>query len=118
MDQIQTNNQRIVINKGYEIIAFNLSDFLYAKADGNVCEIYLLNKPSIRCTFGMNELKRYLEEHLFIMDLHRSYLVNLNNAIRVYTGNNSFIELTNKVRLPISRRKKEQLIKSFSLLTI
>lgn len=119
MNEIQTNNhQRIVINKGYEIIAFNVSDFLYAKAEGNVCEIFLINESSIGCNFSMKELRNFLYEHLLIVETHRSYLVNLLNVVKIYTGKNSFVELTNKERIPISRRKKDELIKSFSELTV
>jgi len=118
MSQIQTNNQRIVINKGYEIIAFNVSEFLYAKADGNICEVYLFNKEPIKCCFDMKSLRVQMQNYSYIIDTHRSYLVNMCNVVRINTGCKPFVELHNQVKLPISRMKKEQAVEVFTVFCI
>jgi len=114
MSEIQTKNQRIVINKGYEIIAFNVSDFLYAKADSNVCVIHLLNKGSMIVGYSIKELEGLFKNYPNIIKVHRSNIINLHNVVKINIGCKPFAELCNNATVPISRAKKEQVAMQYA----
>lgn len=87
-----------------------VNQFLYARAEGNYIEIYQHNDGEIikllkRMT--LTSLHKYLSEFPFILKTHRSYLVNIQNEIKV-SGNAKGLWIDfqniNMEAIPVSRK--------------
>ena len=76
------NNILIPTNVKKEIIEFNVNDLMFAKSEGNYVTLYQKSKNSIEnhlYRISLNELKTHLKDYPYIIQVHRSYLVNILN---------------------------------------
>jgi two-component system LytT family response regulator len=85
-----------------------LSDIIYIEGDRNYTKIHLHQKPYL---FTSKTLGQYEEQLNFLpfYRMHKSYLVNLDYAQHIESGN--IMLLKNGLELQISRNKKEELIR-------
>jgi len=77
------NNILIPTNVKKEIIEFNVNDFMFAKSEGNYVILYQKSKNSIEnhlYRISINDLKSYLKDYPHLIQVHRSYLVNILNV--------------------------------------
>lgn len=88
----------IQLKERLEIITVN--EILYCKADANYTIIYFENRPKVIVSKTLKTVCAVLS-HPFIR-IHQSYLVNIEKVSSIDTQ----IELINKIKLPISRAKK------------
>lgn len=75
-------NILIPTNVKKEIIEFNVNDLMFAKSEGNYVTLYQKSKNSIEnhlYRISLNELKTHLKDYPYIIQVHRSYLVNILN---------------------------------------
>lgn len=86
----------------------NPEDFIYAKADGNYLEVYIVNqeKPErhiVRLT--IKELTKQLSDFSFIYKTHRSYIVNTNKITKVSGNAQGYLLSTSYPleKIPVSR---------------
>jgi len=85
-----------------------LSDIIYIEGDRNYTKIHLYQKPDL---FTSKNLGQYEEQLNFLpfYRMHKSYLVNLDYAQHIESGN--IMVLKNGLELQISRNKKDELIR-------
>ncbi len=85
-----------------------LSDIIYIEGERNYTRIHLHQKPYL---FTSKTLGQYEEQLNFLpfYRMHKSYLVNLDYARYIESGN--ILVLENGLELQISRNKKEELIR-------
>ena len=108
----QLDNIKAALNKrgnkikipcyGYTEIV-NIQDIFYLRADLGCVEVHLSNKKIIS-TLGLPSITKLLGQN-FIRS-HRSFIVNLDKVIRYYSKNGE-IELSNGVKIPVARRRKD-----------
>lgn len=97
---------------GYKLI--NSDKILYCKADINYTIIKLIDNSSFIISKTLKKIEELLPNNLFLR-IHKSYLVNIN-AIKEYNNKEgSFLIISNQERLPISSRKKTEIIEKLSL---
>lgn len=90
-------------------IKFRLSEFIYAMADGNYVEFYLLNqKGNISRHIKRNTLagtEEQLRNYPAVQRVHRSYLVNIHKIDSVSGNAQGYkLALTNiPAKIPVSR---------------
>jgi two-component system LytT family response regulator len=84
-----------------------VSDILYIEGDRNYSRIHFVNKTTQYVSKTMRHYEELLDFKPF-MRIHKSYLVNLDYADRILTGN--VLVLKDDTELQISREKKESLI--------
>ena len=93
----------LTIKNKSEILFLRLDDILYIQADGNYCNIYLVDGGVINTlTYQRAEMARMLEEQLskealsrFAL-LGRSYLVNTDYVLRIQPGKHLLTFRVNK----------------------
>jgi two-component system LytT family response regulator len=85
-----------------------LKDILYIEGDRNYTKIYLNQKPYLFTSKTLGQYEEYLN-FLPFYRLHKSFLVNLDYAQHIESGN--VLVLKNGQELQISRNKKEELIR-------
>jgi len=93
---------------GYELIPLN--NIMYCESKSNYTNICLNNNQQILVSRTLKDIEELLDTEPFFR-IHNSYLVNLQYAIRYTKGEGGFLVLNNDITLPVSRNKKEELLK-------
>lgn len=114
LEQIDSRkDQTKILLKGsnsMEVVAF--VDILCVEASGSYSKIFFLNgkeNKSIVMSRPIAEYEELLPPNLFYR-IHKSFLVNCRQIEKLEKGDNCFVILKNKVKLPVSRRKYAGLI--------
>lgn len=80
----------------------------YFKANGRFIEVFISRKKSYTSNISLKKLEEMLPKNLFVR-IHRGYIVNILYVYRIDIGRDRII-LENDNVLPLSRRKKNQLL--------
>lgn len=94
--------------RGFELVALN--DIVYCESSSNYTTINLNNGHPIIISRTLKDMEELLDMHPFFR-VHNSFLVNLQYAIRYLRGEGGILELKNNITIPVSRNRKEQLLK-------
>ena len=86
---------------------------LYCESDGNYTRVHLLGNRPVVISRPLKEMEQILEGRLFFRT-HKQYLVNLNFIARYNKGDGGEVELTNAIRVPVARNRKEAFLQMFS----
>lgn len=116
------DNSLIISNKS-EVLYLRLDQILYIQADGNYCDIHLVDGSVLNTlTYQRAEIARMIHEQVseeysrqFVM-LGKSYLVNINYVLRVQPSRQQLTFIVNqfgticKINLKATRKALNQLI--------
>lgn len=86
-------------------------EIMYVESDGNYSKITKENKEALFISKPLKEMEEMLKAYHFIR-IHHSYVVNPNYISRYVKGDGGYVILKNGEHLNVSRRKKEDLLKS------
>ena len=86
-------------------VFFNESDIIYCKAEGCYTSIHLKDNQTLTISKVLKSLESLLSNERFCR-CHRSYLVNKEQVL-YYNNKNGCLVLSNKVEIPVSKRKLE-----------
>jgi len=100
---------------GYELIPLN--NIMYCESKSNYTNICLNNNQQILVSRTLKDIEELLDAEPFFR-IHNSYLVNLQYAIRYTKGEGGFLVLNSDITLPVSRNKKEELLKLITHLSV
>lgn len=100
---------------GYELISLNT--IMYCESNSNYTIVFLNNSQQITVSRTLKDIEELLNVQPFFR-IHNSYLVNLQYAVRYIKGQGGFLILNNEVSLPVSRIKKEELLKLITHLSV
>jgi len=106
--QIQTKGKQVFCN---------IQDILYFEAFGQITYIFLQNGTKIESNKTLGVIEEGLDKNLF-MRIHKSFTVNVQFVTAIISKNGSFVELSNSIKVPLSRRKKKEIslaIREFKL---
>lgn len=103
-------SKKIVLRSAESINLVNISDILWCAADGSYTKFRILGQPDLLVSGHLKEYEELLIGHKFYRP-HNSYLLNLDHVIRFEKSEGGKIIMTDGSMLPVSTRKKEQLIK-------
>ncbi len=108
---IEGHSKRLLlsVSDGIEIVHEN--EILYCKADANYTEIHLKERKMIVVSKNLAQIEKLLDQQFFFR-IHHSYLVNLTAIKRFRQTDGSEIILFNQTSLPVSRRKKMDLLEA------
>jgi len=101
-------------HKGMHIV--NVNEIIRCEADDYYTKFYIKNQQ--RTIMVSKTLKYYnniLEENEFIR-VHKSHLVNINFIKTYVKSDGGYILLTNEDKIPVSRRKKELVLRALESL--
>ena len=102
--------KRIVVNTLKESEIIDLSDIYYIEAENVYSILYLLGDKKLVCS--QRSLKDYdemLADKGFFR-CHKSYLVNLSHIVSLDKQDNHDIILKNHTKIPLARRRKDELL--------
>lgn len=105
-------NNTLIINseQGYKLI--KIDDIIRIEADGNYSFIYTEDGKRAISSKNLKLFEKYLENYDFVR-IHNSHLINLAKIDNLNTKEALEVIMTNGEVLPISVRKKQDLIKKF-----
>lgn len=93
------------------LLFYNISDIIHLEANSNYTNIYLINKIKITASKTLKEFEELLPDDIFFRT-HHSHLINLNYIKRYIKGDGGQIELQNGSYVDVSRRKKDEFLKT------
>jgi two-component system LytT family response regulator len=96
-----------------EIKFIPFEDISYCLASNNYATIFTRNGSSYLCAKTLKEIESKLPSDLFIR-IHHSYLVNIQFITSLKRHSNE-LEIDNKIILPISRSRKNELYELFNV---
>jgi two-component system LytT family response regulator len=103
------SNSKIAIRSLDTIKYITTQSIVRIEADRSYCTLHLENGVKITSSKNMNHYEHLLPNAEFIK-VHRSHIININKVDAVIKTEGGFIRLSNQDIIPISRRKKEDIL--------
>lgn len=91
----------------------NPTEIIFLESDINYTKIYLVGGESLIVSTTLGKLEPRFSSFNFFR-INRSYMVNLSYAVMIQTKKMYFLRLPNNKEVSISRRKKEQFLKTLN----
>jgi two-component system LytT family response regulator len=101
--------KKLVLKDADNVHIVSISEVMYMQADNNYTSFFLTDKRKIVISKTLKEYEQLLEGKGFFR-CHQSHLVNLNYILRIDKRDGGFIVMKDQTQLPLSSRKKEQLL--------
>jgi two-component system LytT family response regulator len=92
---------------GYELVP--LINIMYCESKSNYTSICLNDRRQILISKTLKDIEELLNMQPFFR-AHKSFLINLQYAIRYNRGEGGSLVLSNDIVIPVSRHKKEELL--------
>ncbi len=100
---------------GYELVPLN--NIVVCEGSGNYAKVRLNNGQQMLVSRTLKEIEELLDMPPFFR-VHHSFLVNLQYAVRYIRGDGGYLVLTDEITAPVSRNKKEELLKFITHLSL
>lgn len=97
---------------GYHIT--DVAEIAYCKSDSNYTHFHFIDGKSILVSKTLKEFETILLEHNFFR-IHRSFIINLNYIAKYHKGKGGEVVMKDGAILEVSREKKEEFLKLFSI---
>ncbi len=106
---IENTKKRLVLKTTESLHVVPINDIMYCEADRNYTSFYLVDKTRIVVSHSIGEYEELLSEYHFFR-IHQSYLLNLDYIKRFEKKDGGQAVLKDETQIPVSTRKKDQLI--------
>ncbi len=111
--QIKTNEpKRIVLNTADMLHIIDVDDITYCLADGAYTHFFFTDRKQILVSKTLAHFEGIISSNQFIRT-HQSYLVNMRHVTQFDKRNGGFLILPNGIEIPVSTRKKEEVLAHF-----
>ena len=115
-ENVETPSQgkkKIVLKTNESIHLVPIQSIVRCEADGNYTKVLLDNQPKLLISKSLKYFEDMLQEFGFVR-IHQSHLVNINHIVRVDKIDGGVLAFADGAQVPISVRKREQLLKMLS----
>lgn len=99
------------IENGFKVVKLN--SILYCQSDSNYTKVFLNDGTNFILSKTLKLIEDLLPSKIF-MRVHKSFLVNFNYVIYFSRRIDSYLELSNATKIPVSTRKKDEVIQKIS----
>lgn len=107
--------QRLLINAATSSILVKVNDIVRCQSNRNYTEVHLQNGHKIIVTKALKQFAELPALRSFAR-IHLSHLVNINYIDRFIKTDGGSLLLTNGIRLPVSKRRKDEWIKKLEII--
>lgn len=90
-----------------------VNDIIRCEADGNYTRFFLQNREQLIVSKTLKDFETLLGEMNFLR-VHHSHLVNIDHVKKYVRGEGGVVIMSDTAAVPVSRRKKEELIRRLS----
>jgi len=108
-EELETTSGKIGVPGVNGVDFIEIDEVLYCRAEGSATIIMLANGKRFVASKNLAVLENALPKHQFFRS-HRQYLVNLSKIKKYHFGTGGSVRLANDEILPVSRRKKSDLL--------
>lgn len=107
-----TYPNKIYISGIGKIIIIDLSNVLYIEGLNNYTKFVMLNKEEHTSSKNLKNYTDALTYHPSFVRIHRSYLVNKNNVIKIHKHSNQqwYAEMSNGEKLELSKNRLDEIL--------
>ena len=109
MEGLNQQSEKIILRERESMHIISIQDIVYCIADGSYTTFYLTDDRRILTSMNLKEYEKILNGYDFIR-CHHSYLINLTHVTELSKAEGGIITMSNKSTLPMSTRKKSQVI--------
>ncbi len=100
--------KRIAIPSLSDVSIIAVDDLLYLQSEGRYTKFYLTDGTTKLASKNLGEYEKLFAHNNFYR-VHHSYLVNMDFALNIHKTDGNYMELPNRVHIPISKRKLDGL---------
>lgn len=104
--------KRIVLNTADALHIVTVDDITYCLADGAYTHFFFIERKPILVSKTLAHFEGIIGSDHFIRT-HQSYLVNMHHVTQFDKRNGGFLILPNGIEVPVSTRKKEEVLVYF-----
>jgi len=105
------NKIAVPTSEGFELIP--VDEIIYLEANDNYTHLFRKNKSRIVARRTLKEMEEQLNDFTFILRVHHSFVVNLNEVIKYVRGEGGYLVMSDTSIVNVSRSRKETLMKLF-----
>ena len=95
--------------KGFEFIP--VKEIVYFQASGNYTTLFLHDGRKILASSSLKEMDALVAAYPFCR-VHNGHMINLEHLVRYYRGDGGEVELSNGVKLAVSRGRREEFFRA------
>lgn len=110
------SRKKIALQTSEGITIFELENILKCSAESNYTCVYFTNGKKILFSKTLKEFEELLENSGFER-IHHSHLINLNHLLSFVNKDGGYVILSDKSTIPVSQRKKTNLLNALSKLS-
>lgn len=101
---------KLALSTSEGIFLYEPKEIVLLEGSSNYTKFFFANQKQLIVAKTLKEYEDILVEHQFLR-VHKSYLVNKSHVLKV--DKEGVLELTNKMNIPISRRRKSEILQWF-----
>ncbi len=110
LETLNTNSGKIALPMEKKIVLVDQKEILYCESDGSYTQVFLDSGIKHVISKNLKQLSLQLDDNYFIR-IHQSFIVNTNSIKEYYRGDGGEVILINGKNIPVSRSKKNELLK-------
>ncbi len=115
LDMINTTAKKIVLKTSDSVHIVNLKDIIRCESEKNYTHFFIVDEDKITVSKTLKEYNELLIDYKFFR-VHQSHLINLAHVKRYDKQKGGFLIMDDNSSVPVSFRKKEDLMKLFKSL--
>ena len=112
MDESNLEEKKIVLKTTESIHIVKVGEIIRCEADHNYTQFFLIENRKLLVSKTLKEFEEMLLDYGFFRT-HQSHLININFIDRFDKADGGELVLTNKSRVPVSKRKRDELFELF-----
>ena len=109
----ESSPKKIVLKTSDSIFVVPISNIVRCEADTSYTHFILYNGSQITVSSNLKKFEQDLKNHHFIR-VHHSHMINLEYITRFSKSDGGYVELMDGTTIPVSKRRKEELMKAFA----
>jgi two-component system LytT family response regulator len=111
---LRLNKLAIPTNDGYVLLS--VEQIVFCEANDNYTHFRLKGGKNITACRTLKEIEEQLSEFPFLIRVHHSYLVNLNEVLRYVRGEGGYLVMNDGASINVSRSRKESLLRKINFI--
>lgn len=115
LDMLSSNTKKIVLKTADSVHIVNLRDIIRCESEKNYTHFFTVENEKITVSKTLKEYNELLNDFKFYR-VHQSHLINLAHVKRYDKKEGGFLIMDDNSSVPVSFRKKEDLMKLFKSL--
>lgn len=115
LDMLSSNTKKIVLKTTDSVHIVNLRDIIRCESEKNYTHFFTVENEKITVSKTLKEYNELLNDFKFYR-VHQSHLINLAHVKRYDKKEGGFLIMDDNSSVPVSFRKKEDLMKLFKSL--